>query len=52
MESPYRFILCGWLVITSFVVVIIGSSNIFYSAGYQQAESDLRFKSPCKDLIR
>ena len=52
MESPYRLIVCGWLCISSFVMMIIISSHVSFGAGYKQAESDLRFKSPCKDLIR
>ena len=52
MESPYRFILCSWLVITSFVMVIIVSAHVSFGSGYKHAQSDLRFESRCNDLTR
>jgi len=52
MESPYRLIVCGWLCISSFVMVIIVSAHVSFGSGYKQAQSDMRFESRCNDLTR
>jgi len=52
MESPYRLVVCGWLCISSFAMMIVISSNVLFDSGYKQAQSDLRFESQCKDLTQ
>ena len=52
MESPYRLIVCGWLCISSFVMMIIISSHVSFGSGYKQAQSDMRLESQCNDLTR
>lgn len=47
-----RLALCASLLVISYVMAIVGATNIMYRAGYLQAQRDLPAQQQCNDLIR
>jgi len=50
--SAYRVAWCVGLTVTSFVMVILGSTDIMYRAGYLQAQRDFPAQQQCNALTR